>query len=247
MYKPEVVRHLVSAYENTGEPNPQCIGYHGTSLETIKYVLKNGILPGTMIRTNQQTAKDYSGWHPYGTLYFCPTIEGLPFPNKEYAPYTLQEALEETSGYAEDSAQSHRFLAMLNLPFDDPISKSASLFLTNDYFPGDEESEKVLQGLLKERPNLQRSHIELVLEHIKILQPKGFVLGLNRALLDSKDITKLDLEDDESEFRMHVPNGLNFKYICSIEPMGPTERESLNGLHTESWWPRLTQFLGNRL
>ena len=219
------------------------MGYHGISLETIKYALKHGVIPGATIKTDEQNTHDFP---PYGWIYFFPTLEGLPIlSRREYTPSTEEEAITDSSGYARDLAEAHYFLSTLNLPFDNPVARSASLFLTNDYFPGDEESEEELRELFKLRPDLKRNHVENILREIKISQPKGFVLGLSRTCLDSEDVMALDLDSDQYELRMHIPNGLNFKFICSIKPMGSREQEFLNNL-SHSWWSRLTQSLGNR-
>ena len=57
---------------------------------------------------------------------------------------------------------------------------------------------------------------------------KGFILGLDRGLLDRFDLEEGD--KDEGDLRIHCLYGLSYELISGIVPMGDVEEEYLDGL-----------------
>lgn len=200
--KEERVKKLIDLFE-MGLDSDDCIGYHGTSLEAIEFMIENGQLPGG--KFGHIDSDD--SW-----LYFSPKE-----PMRDDYKGRGLDQLEDAKGYAEDIAQGHSLLKQLGLDIGNKdFEIKARHLATND--PNDlndpDAEYNFFLGLGIEKKLLDKS-IK------KARKQKGVVLGLSKKGLS--DQTILPGDKGGEDMRVHVPNGLSIDFLSGLEPLGDEE------------------------
>ncbi|MDP3882518.1 MAG: hypothetical protein Q8Q48_00475 [Candidatus Staskawiczbacteria bacterium] len=198
----ERVGQLVRLFE-VGLDSKDCIGYHGTSLEAIEFMIENGHLPGGKFKHIDSG----ENW-----LYFSPKE-----PMRDDYKGKGVDQLEDAKGYAEDIAQSHFLLKQLGLDIENKnLEIKARYLATNDpndpHNPDAEYNFFIGLGIDKK---LLDSSIK------KARKRKGIVLGLSKKGLS--DQTILPGDGGGEDMRVYVPNGLSIDFLSGLEPLGDEE------------------------
>jgi len=208
----EVVEHL---RDIRGLDNDNIIGYHGTSLEAIGYMIKNKILLG----------RTYDPKHGYdsrrGALSFYPLKLKFEKHLLEKTFLNEPEILERIGIYAETIAMRHSFLTQLGFSLDNEEMDYDAVILTHLANPD-------YQDIFKKYIGEGFSRRVLSSAIFTARKRKGFILGLDRGLLDRFDLEEGD--KDEGDLRIHCLYGLSYELISGIVPMGDVEEEYLDGL-----------------
>ncbi len=200
-------KKLASLFES-GLDSEDCIGYHGTSLEALEYMIEHGYLPGN------------SDQDKINAIHFYPLRSAF---KDVHSNTPLEEnVVKEAAGYASDISGEHYFLKKLNIPFDNEETRLKSRYLVigcpND--PSDPNAE--YNYFLKMGVD-KRALDEALFEARK---RKGVVLSFNNEIVKSFKI----MPGDPGDLKIITPNGLSLDYISGIEPMGQKEWDYLEKL-----------------
>lgn len=212
-----------------------CIGYHGTSLETVEYLLKHGVLPG---HTNSSDSLLLPR-----EFYFNPRLHKFPLTHPLFTKsswlemrrlFSLKDGrcsindrslIEDCISHANMISPSHYFLKNLGLRIDDgEYDYQARIMLSSlddSQLPGkDKEAEEYF---LRFR-DLGFSEKELFRLINKARQRKGVVMGLSSRLLQSYVVEE---GHDAFDVKITVPEGLDGSFLSAIRPLGNQERAFL--------------------
>ncbi|MBI2599755.1 hypothetical protein HYW43_02430 [Candidatus Daviesbacteria bacterium] len=198
------------------------IGLHGTSIETIIFLIEKGVLPGSPLPSYKDKRRVQNG-----DIFFAEFPEELPekYQNSEY---TRSDELPAYRAffYAEETARQHYLLTTLGLPFSDQSIYNASMALS---FSGEVEDkielaqEKFAQPL-ERNANVPRRTLLDVLARCD--SRKGVVLGIHESVRKHYIV---DLSTD-GDFRFNCSQGLDIKYLTLLLPFGRVEQGFLKKL-----------------
>lgn len=218
--KMEREKALVRLFESEFDDEEHCIGYHGTSLEAIEYLIKNGGLPGNTMGGPGKLQ------NMPGTLNFFPIDERF---QKQFAGklVTLKEAGEDDpvhsiDKYAENAAFIHRALSILDLPISNPNFYSALLQLHGTLTAMVDRESKLKEDLASAAKITGKSKKEIMAAVNKAKARRGIVIGLHQKIIDSG--LKIGLGDhDEGDLQIHLTAGLTPDLISGLDPLGKEE------------------------
>jgi hypothetical protein len=195
--------------------SPDCIAYHGTSLETIRYLLTRGALPGS---TSTRFASDPRN-PQLGDIYFYP---GEHFPHSQvhtpikYPQIDNSSAISDAEWHANTIAHGDRVCDLLG------ISRTDYSFSAACYVEGDPEGDGALITTL----GIPEEKIEKAVSLAR--NRKGVLLGLDRSVFDAFPITP---GDHGADFRVSTGSkGLAIQYLAAVKPLGPEEEAFFNDL-----------------
>jgi hypothetical protein len=208
------------------------IALHGTSIETLRYVAKNGSFPLT-----PEWAPQSSSGIRSGDIFVYPVVQNFPkdhpvlYELSRYSPgfsntdMTEEEWVEATAGYAEDVAKKHALVDTLDLSLAnrETIDSAIYLFLppkpTRIDYKDYNYAINYFESLGKNLKEIEHA-IQIADER------KGVIIGLNNKILrDFEPEIREDLA-----FNTLKRGGLGLEYISAIQPMGDYEREFLREL-----------------
>ena len=199
-----------------------CVGYHGTSIESIDYILQHGKLPGTTYDT-------YPGQEDNpqeGDIYFVPS-GNFPVRRLPELEDVADDILGRTSvsKYAWTVALGHGFCSKLNISIENCARAYSFIDALKNYgdkFRAKEEEYVFFQNI----SGRSREEIDVAVE--VALQRKGVILGLDKKALSKFRFSYGDQGDD---FRVSTNiEGLALKYLSSIKPLGEVERKYFEDL-----------------
>lgn len=213
----EVITHLSTVAER-GRVLPTDAhhgGIHGTSIEAIKYVIDNGVLPGRI-------AHDRRMHYEPGDISFYPTRElaELAKQHHVYVPPDSDRQLEDVVDYARLITEEHGLLTKLGYNIGNPEATDAVRSLVLD----DIRTYFLDQGKTQEEID----------DAIQAVSPlRGFLIGFSPEIQSTPGITFThgDADGREGDLNMRTNGrGLPYRYISGIEPLGPVEKAYLEGL-----------------
>jgi hypothetical protein len=208
--KKEVEEHLVEVFEK-GLEDEECIGYHGTSLEAVEYMLEHGHLPGSC-----EADSEYG--YEKGSLFFYPRKAAFPdYPGSENFFDNDEDAIRDTKVYADIIARFHYIVKALGLDLGNPEHQYLGRVLGEGDSP---EAEEIIAKLITERGKT-RQEIKDILRDAQ--KRKGVVISLDKKILEKH---KLGAGDDSlagQDLRVICPEGLDFMNISGLEPAGQEE------------------------
>lgn len=208
----EVVEHLMKAYDTRME---ECVGYHGTSLEAVEYMVENGALLGRTFQSDRLVESrlgDFS-FHP---------IKGKVGHALEDTFLDLDEAFERVVDYALINARKHAFLKTMGFDISDEVRGYDATILTDSFYNREQETmfdTYVGEGFSKQK---LRTAVSFARDR------RGFVLGLDEKIVSRYDL--LEGDENEGDLCIHCPDGLPYRLVSVIIPMGGIEEEYLLGL-----------------
>lgn len=200
------IEFLIHLFEN-GLNSENIIAYHGTSIQAIDQIIRGGVLRGSRYDDK------YSD--PKGHLYVFPTLDYLKQYSPEYKiafPEEYSKLEERAGGYAGDRAREYYLAEKLGI---DMVSESGRDDLDEILFAGltSELRQKYFAGGQLSEPEKLFKEMET---------RKGVVLGLHKDLLEKYQI-KHDGKQQDDGWYIDVKNGLDYKLLCGIEPLGQVE------------------------
>ncbi|MDP1722553.1 MAG: hypothetical protein Q8L37_05070 [Candidatus Gottesmanbacteria bacterium] len=201
-----IIDHIKNQYR-TGLRPDGCLGYHGTSIQTLQNVLETGVVPGV---TGKENPTRFNRPHN-GDLYFWPS---------DYEELD-QNAIALAASYATAIAQSHALLQLLKLDAThDTYARAARNILRDS--PEFQNEYMEMLGVSLDPSALQ--------EYMRqAMQYKGVVIGINSYAQLKYHV--VDVEPDDDGCRLETNGeGLPYHFIHGIEAMGPMEREFLDTL-----------------
>ena len=207
--KQEKIKRVIQLFE-AGLDSPDCIGYHGTSLEAMDFLIEHGHLPGGGYDKGSTT--DIPDGEKY--LYFFP--KKSEFSKHELADSFLEdeEILEETKGYSQGIAGSHYLLKKLGLNIDDQDLEFKARCLTGRIPIDAEEEYQHFIGL-----GINEKVLDKTIEEAK--KRRGVILVLSKKVLESHVISNGD--EEGGDLRILIPEGLTLEFLSGIEPVGQEE------------------------
>ncbi len=182
-----------------------CIGYHGTSVEAINYLLKNGCLPG---RRDSET--ENKSLPQKGDFYFMPIREHL-LGLQEFKREETQDPTKYAENYAHFISAGDYFLTNLNLDIENQEYIS---FSRRFLFDDDPEAEEFFLS-----KGFSKQLLDSAAREAK--KRKGVIIGIHKNALD-KYVPKYG--DGGDDLRFSLPSeGLSYEYLSGIEPLGQEE------------------------
>ncbi|OGK26130.1 hypothetical protein A3D80_01510 [Candidatus Roizmanbacteria bacterium RIFCSPHIGHO2_02_FULL_40_13b] len=210
-----VLKHVRNVAGDTVRPDVRTIGYHGTSLETVKTLLRTGNLPGSFL--------EYPDPHlpKKGDIYFAPLAGKIPpGVTPRHVFQTPQESFDEAEVYANLNSRDVRVLRQLGL---DPYDPRYAIWGEEILSPS-----KGLRNLKTAPPpinELTEEQVEAV--YVADEQYKGFVLGLDESIVKDRTVSVGESGDD---LRISTMGGLPLDAITEIYPLGAEEENFIESL-----------------
>lgn len=214
----EIVKQYLAKQYHDGFGS-DCIGYHGTSIETMLVVIDTGFVP---CRT---AGKEF--WLRNGDLSFFPVKSKFP-SHKNFDDFPNEgEVIDSTHGYANDIALEHYFHRITGMDLKKPYHE-VRLCLSPKYRPdSNHHFMKYLKRRLKEKmPTAEE--VYRILDESR--ERKGLIIGLREAVLENYKL--LDGDYGEGDLRMRCPGGLDYRLITGIIPLGEHEKKFIEGIET---------------
>lgn len=210
-------RKLIELFER-GLDDEDAIGYHGTSLESIEYLIRNGHLPGGTFENPPKHEVQP------GDFYFFPNKAKFPEHPLASTFHDADTAIDKAAIYAQDIAEEHYLMKKLGLDFSNMKLRNAARWVTEGYTVDSETCYRLLlaQGLSK--GNLDRAIKEA-------RGRKGVVLGLGPSMIEQH----LPMEGDKGhgDLKIHLPAGLDISFLSGLEPIGQQEWDFFEKLQQE--------------
>jgi len=185
-------------------------GFHGTSVYTLVHMIRTGVIPG---QTTPKRAELAFQPEP-GDLYFWKNGEQVR---------GLSDMIRQSQQYARVIAKTHRFLAELNLPFDNEDNEYAAMELANKLC--DEDEGKELIDYLHTQGVTER-HIE---QAIALSQPmSGVLVGISSEVEAAFSIIDCNKLDDG--WKIETKQGLPYRFIRGIQFLSNADKALFNTL-----------------
>lgn len=202
------IREHIRAEYTRGLTDEGCLGYHGTSIYSIEYVLKSGIFPGATGRTMPKRPVDPEN----GDLYFW-KIDHFGDDN----------AFTEAKRYASHIAQRHQLVELLGLDRANYRHIVAAMeFLSDD--PKFRKRYLNDVGLEMDPDDLEEPIAEAY-------QHQGVIVGISEDAARQFRIVDVGTLFRDDGWRLEANGvGLPFNYIRGIHPLGQLEREFLDSI-----------------
>lgn len=210
-----------------GVPTNDCVGYHGTSMEAIEYLITHGNLSGA-------TYEHVEGLE-IGEFYFTPRLDYFPknhpflrrYPSwKEHINQRNtgdDEKLQNAAHYATNVAETHYFLRRLGIDFaaDDYYLAARRLFHAIDY-PFSPFSADRLTFLNRfEQVGYTTSELLTIIGEAR--RRKGIILGIKHTILSHFDIQPGN--DGYNDVKIYIPKGLSFEFLSGASPQSTQEQD----------------------
>lgn len=212
--KAERIKKLVVLFE-TGLDSNDCIGYHGTSLEAVEFMIENGHLPGGKF----EHIDSMENW-----LYFSPK-----YPMRSDYKEKASNPIEEAKGYAGYIAGSHFLLRELGLDIDNQEFENKARNLVADT-PNDMFNDPEAEHRFFQKMGINRESLDLLIK--KARKRKGLVLGLSEERMSFQIILPGDAGGED--MRVHIPDGLGVDFLSGLEPVGDEEWEYFEKLQEQN-------------
>lgn len=214
-------RQIVELF-TSGLNSEDIIGYHGTSLESVRYLLDKGYLPGS-------TGGQLEGHHPSGHLYFFPLASKVSdLGMRSYKAYDFitdeKEAVEQASGYASDLAGQHFLVSSLGYNLDDRQVGT----LARDLILSDTDNFKKAYSFFVNN-GVQKKSLDQLIQKAK--QRKGVILALAKNVLSDYSVGIGD--PGERDLDLKVGHGLLCENLAGIEPLSQESWDFFEELQEE--------------
>lgn len=198
----QIKRHLKQEFSR-GLTESGSLGYHGTSIYTILYCLKFGVLPGATDRDTPRTAVDPDN----GDLYFW-KIDNSKY---DYDPISL------ASSYASSIAQRHHLIEILGLDRANLNHQKAAMEFLYDH-PEFRKGFLELIGLEMNPEDLE-GRISKAYDH------KGVIIGIDQSVTAEFGIVDMESYTNDDGWKIQTNGrGLPFNYIRGISALGEIEQ-----------------------
>ncbi len=200
------------------------IAVHGTCVEAAVQLLKTGVLPSSYNMDRRRT-------HPHhrGYLYFFPWKDAFrdrpeiyeKIMNNRYIDFRLPDELDL---HADHYAALKQRIVYLRELFGKAWPKN--LYLNPEYEEAVEVATVWLISLDKPRGTTpySRYRIKGILQR-ELEEKKGVVIALNEKALELE--IKPGSDDPEEEIMIHLPDGLDQKYVLYVKAFGEQEKRKL--------------------
>lgn len=202
------------------------VGFHGTSIQSIKDCVGRGVLSGGVI---EHPGHQYR----YGDIFMYPFDPSTKRNNRK-------QIFEDTVGYAGVVAQRHHLLESLRLDFGNPKHHflAEELRELKNVKWSNEELAHAFNDFVALRLGRKRSteDIEQLRQEVERAvkgaeEFRGFVLALHSRV--AVDFEQLPGDLGEKDVRIACPRGLSLEYISGIAPQGEREKEYMKSLKNQ--------------
>lgn len=226
------------------------IGLHGLGIETLEYAINHGVIPGmTLNRVKNPNGRK-------GDLNFFPRKTAFPTHALSNEFRDDSEAYKEAVIYANGLGAKRYFMKVLGWDFTSESDDFTAMNLTENELDEAVSVHKELIANLKAKDGehdwilspvrwdrffrreiirpvrrlRRKGYSEDFIQGLihQALSRKGFVVGLDKSILDKFKVEPGDR--DHGDLKINCPDGLDIKFINSITPCGPVEKEFLKEL-----------------
>jgi hypothetical protein len=196
----ERIRFLVNGFKS-GMENDKIVAYHGTSLDVLKGVIKNGKLQGGI------------GGHEIHERNILPPQLSVVLKDSAVESGWLKRhaddpALRFASEYAEGLSRAHATAAYLGFEPTDERFRGA-------FHGGGDRVALIESGVVTEE--------DLTDAITQAKKYNGVVLGFHKDVLKDFKIRARGKHHEKGEEVIICPDGINYKYIIGLEPEGQIE------------------------
>ncbi len=211
------IQKIVELFEIGLDNDEGSIGYHGTSLEALEFLIKEGYLPGGTGTNLKETDVQHGDLHffPLKSKFASHAQVGT-FPDES-------EILDDVAIYAEGIAGEHYLLRKLNFDLSDQKHGYMARILARRSYDLDYQ-EAYTQMLLE---GVDKKVLDAAIEGAS--KRKGVVIALSMQLLE----TYTPVDGDPGDLKIHFPKGLDLNGISGIEPMSTDEYDYLDRLQND--------------
>lgn len=253
----EVVSHIFKIADRgpVHIEDPRHGGLHGTSLETVSYVLTSGKLPGITKKDVHEGDLNYI----QGDISIFPTTALFATVLQMRDPDILIQLVRDDPNpsrksainYALDVAQTHGFLSELGIPLNKgehyerarTPDQIEDLKLLIDAYAGiptempkywngryEDELEDVISFFTRRR----KKKTEVAAASLKASERRGFLIGIDPTVQTDKSLELMKGDTEYPDIRIRTfGNGLSFRHLSGIEPLGPIEEKFLEDLRKQ--------------
>ena len=230
----ERINQLVSVLDRSFDTD-NVLGYHGTSIEVLQYLIEHGRFAGMTARTDTYYKK--------GDLYFYPRLQALPKKFQklyERKRHSDDDRIQGAMVYAKMLAADHAFAAQVGWPMgDDRFSLICLSSWVTSLFKLSRVRQKrnwtraeqhEYQELMEFRRTCRLDKAAFLSAALTAVKRKGVILALDKKILRHHSIHPGD--DFKPPFIMHSEpgdlfirggKGLDYKFICGIKLLGSEE------------------------
>lgn len=208
LINPAIRSHIRTEFQR-GITSTDCLGVHGTSLEKLQYMCRNGVLPGKQNSGEARFSK--------GDIFFDRVKNGIISIND----------MDDVAYYAKLNGGQHYIMKTLGMNFSDERDYSVALgFLGQSKYI---DQNKKFVELIKKR-NWDLELVKNVVSEAE--QQKGVILGINISASNNYKTLNKDNHDLEMDGSRLVTNGkgLPFGFILGIKPLGERETQFIQSL-----------------
>ncbi len=213
----ERAKTLTELHERGMTFGDDCIGFHGTSIESVIDLLANGALRG-------RTHVDVPKIQKRGDLHIYVRKNKWNGESKVHSFYSDSEIEDEAGIYARNCGSRHFLQKMLG--FSRPATAADFLdYLREDFTPeGYREFDDILRAQGRTKTEL------MPLSH-RALQRKGVILGISTEVVKSHALVPGD-DWDEGDYALRG-GPVSLANVCSIKGCGKEENDLLNIIRKE--------------
>lgn len=217
-----------SLFENFSKRNPSIIGFHGTSLQTVRFLAENGYLPtsksiglasGGTHTTQGQNPAYSEDMSDYG-IHLAPNINNPVAQKLQFTNPTVKNPYEDAAEFGKVSSHTHEFMDTYGLDFKNPDHYKTAADYHWDSPTWPEKSQQQYRDKFVKSRNLgpARSAIH-----------GAVVLAISESVADK---FKIKVGGDGNDINV-VTNKLPIDFILGIDPATDSAYEWLEGLPDE--------------
>jgi hypothetical protein len=204
-------------HESLSNPGKSA-GYHGTSIQTVRYAILHGRIPSSSPLSVTDTP---------GRFYFFPNPLHFPNQSRSDTICSTENPIESAKSYAKTNAFIHAVMERLRFSLDDKAQYEACFEVdSRGYY----DSTMELIGWIRENhaPVFGRFSDSALEDAINAATlQKGVILVLDLSVRDILQVCEGDVDTDLS---LDAPSGISLDLIRGIKPLGDREFDFLNRL-----------------
>jgi hypothetical protein len=204
---PERVAALLKTVRDGLSNKAQIVAYHGTSIETVKNLLRTGYLPPDIRATKKG-------------FFVAPIVTTKDSNGRTVRRFSDKAAIKTTGVFARSAARGAEFFRLLDLDHDSILKIKAEF---DNLWPITLADEDAISSFAH---NLNMP-IENVANALRSSRDHaGVTLALNKRIFED---FKTEADGQNGIF-VEVTSGLSLDYIVGIQPLGEEEWEFIEAL-----------------
>ena len=195
---------ILELYKAGLDKTENTVGYHGTSVEALEFLIKNGNLAGATTLKDSQRRE----------LHFFP-VNGMEEMIPGLEEFGIDQAIKEVESYASMNAVQHFLIKSIGEKLDD--KKMVEDY--HNYGPINNKSSEI-ENYLLDRGLSDSQKQKLTRESLKL---KGVIISLNRKILQGN--VELGSDVFKNSALVNIKGGVTLDMINGIHTEGEREKD----------------------